>query len=122
MPSPTDRTWPTSLTCASAPKFWISRFRIAEISAGWISILVSSHGGADAGQFGAKGRIDHARAHLDDQTAKQSGIDMRVQARLAAELGLENGFELRRLGGGQSMSRSDLGFHFALQPRHQPAI
>ena len=33
-PSPTDRTCPTSLTSASAPKFWISRFRIAEISAG----------------------------------------------------------------------------------------
>ena len=33
-----DSTWPTSLTSASAPKFWISRLRMAEISAGWISI------------------------------------------------------------------------------------
>ena len=33
-----DSTWPTSLTSASAPKFWISRLRIAEISAGWMSI------------------------------------------------------------------------------------
>ena len=29
----------------------------------------------EAGQLGAKGRIDHARAHLDDQAAKQGGID-----------------------------------------------
>src|SRR5665213_4617975 len=34
MPSPTLSTSPTSLTCASSPKFWISRLRMAEISAG----------------------------------------------------------------------------------------
>src|ERR1700755_3401194 len=89
MPSPTLRTWPTSLTCASAPKFWISRFRIALISAGWMSILVTSHGRTQAGQLGAERRIDHARAHLHDETAEKRGIDFGVEARLAAEPGFE---------------------------------
>ena len=38
MPSPTERTWPTSETSASWPKFLICSFRMAEISAARISI------------------------------------------------------------------------------------
>src|ERR1700744_6180630 len=93
MPSPTDRTWPTSLTCASAPKFWISRFRIAEISAGWISISVTSHGGAKPVELCAQRRIDHARSHLHDETAEKFRIDFHFQARIAAQLGFQNLFQ-----------------------------
>src|SRR4029078_10600771 len=93
MPSPTLKTSPTSLTCASAPKFWISRFRMAEISAGWISILVSFHGRTQAIKLGAKRRVDHARDDLDDETAEQCGIDFGMKTRFLAQLGLEHGFE-----------------------------
>src|ERR1700744_498373 len=97
MPSPTDRTWPTSLTCASAPKFWISRLRMALISAGWMSILVTSHGRTQAGQLGAKRRINHGRPPLHDEAAEKRRIDFGLKARLAAEARLERGLELREL-------------------------
>src|ERR1700743_143845 len=97
MPSPTDRTWPTSLTCASVPKFWISRFRIAEISAGWIFISVSSHGRTNANELRANRRIDHARSNLHDETAEKRRIDFGFNARLAAELGFQNALELCHL-------------------------
>src|SRR5579884_3099803 len=42
MPSPTDSTWPTSAMSASLPKLAICCFRIAEISAARISIVVPS--------------------------------------------------------------------------------
>src|SRR5277367_2170194 len=42
MPSPTDSTCPTSATSASLPKPAISCFRIAEISAARISIVILS--------------------------------------------------------------------------------
>src|SRR5476651_2210805 len=101
MPSPTLSTWPTSETCVSAPKFWISRFRIAEISAGWISILhiplllLALHGRADAVQFGANGAVDHAGTQLDHQAAQQGRVNFGFQARLAAQPGFEDAFQRR---------------------------
>src|SRR5689334_7037064 len=117
MPSPTDRTWPTSLTCASAPKFWISRFRIALISAGWMSILVTSHGRTQAGQLGAERRIDHARTHLHDETAEKRGIDFGVEARLAAEPGFERRLQLGEFAVVESARRRHLGLHLAAMAR-----
>src|SRR5258706_3469039 len=106
MPSPTLSTSPTSLTCASAQKFWISRLRMAEISAGWISILVSFHGRTQAVELGAKRRVDHARADLDDEAAEQGGVDFGMKTGFLAQGGLERGFEFgdfritERTGGG----------------------
>src|ERR1051326_9099963 len=71
---------------------------MAEISAGWISISVTSHGRTNAGQLRAYGRIDHARSHFDDETAEQAGIDLCLKARITAELGLQGGLEVGRLG------------------------
>src|SRR5271170_4114575 len=122
MPSPTLSTSPTSLTCASAPKFWISRFRMAEISAGWISILVSFHGAAQAIKLGAKRRIDHARADLDDETAEQGGIDFGMQAGLLAQPGLENGLELGNLRVAQGPRGGDFGFGLAARAGDQMLI
>src|SRR5271154_6977795 len=93
MPSPTLSTWPTSLTWASAPKFWISRFRIAEISAGWIFMSATSHGRTKAVQLRAQRRIDHARTHFDDETAQKRGIDCGFEPRTAAELCFQDGFQ-----------------------------
>src|SRR5271166_3695929 len=98
MPSPTESTWPTSLTSASVPKFWISRFRMAEISAGWMSILLSSHGGAKPFKLRAQRRIDHARSHFHDETAQQRRVDFGVKPRIAAELRFERRAEFRDFG------------------------
>src|ERR1700722_3364180 len=168
MPSPTLSTSPTSLTCASAPKFWISRFRMAEISAGWISILrflrsylccltrygarrlilpalayarafVTRNGPPDhfvgfadrssplhrrtqAIQLGAKRRIDHARADLDDETAEQGGIDFGMQAGLLAQPGLENGLEFGDLRVAQAPRGGDFGFGLAARGGDQMLI
>src|SRR5215467_1630028 len=111
MPSPTESTWPTSLTSASAPKFWISRFRIAEISAGWISMMllpsfvpsfrsprtilsVAAHCAAHAVQLGAQRGIDHARTHLHDEAAEQRGIDVSLDQGIALELVFEDALQL----------------------------
>src|SRR5580692_9496202 len=105
MPSPTLSTWPTSLTCASAPKFWISRFRIAEISAGWISILLSSHGGAKPFELRAQRRIDHARSDLHDEATEKGGIDFGIKRHVAIELGLQNTLEFGNLAVGERTGR-----------------
>src|SRR5438876_8659649 len=85
MPSPTLKTSPTSLTWASAPKFWISRLRMAEISEGWIFMSVSSHGSAQTFQFGAQRRIDHARSDFHHEPAQERRIDSGGKPRLAAQ-------------------------------------
>src|SRR5271155_3261627 len=113
MPSPTESTWPTSLPSASVPKFWISRFRIAEISAGWMFILLSSHGDAKPIKLRTQRRIDHARSHFHDETAEKRRIDLGIEPRIAAELGFENGFEFGDFGVAQGPRRGDLRAHFA---------
>src|SRR5665213_390989 len=115
MPSPTDKTWPTSLTSASAPKFWISRFRIAEISAGWIFISVSSHGRTNARELRAQRRIDHARSHFHDEAAEKGGIDLGFEPRIAAELGFQNLFQLRHFRIIERTSTGDGRADFAAQ-------
>src|SRR5271163_53952 len=115
MPSPTERTRPTSLTSASVPKFWISRFRIAEISAGWMFILLSSHGDAKPIKLRTQRRIDHARTHFHDETAEKRRIDLGIEPRIAAELGFQNGFEFAHFGVAQGTGRRHLRADFAAQ-------
>src|SRR5580692_7183996 len=119
MPSPTLSTWPTSLTCASAPKFWISRLRIAEISAGWISILLSSHGGAKPFELRAQRRIDHARSDLHDEATEKGRIDFGVKLHIEIELGFENAFEFGGLGVAQRSRGCDMRGGLAAHLRDQ---
>src|ERR1700744_664571 len=127
MPSPTLSISPTSLTCASAPKFWISRLRMAEISAGWISIvsvpfLLALHGLTQAIQLGAKRRIDHARADLDDETAEQGWIDFGMQAGFLAQPGFENGLEFDDFGVAQAAGGGDFRLVFPTRGGDQMLI
>src|SRR3569832_2378186 len=122
LPSPTLRSWPTSLTCASAPMFWISRFRIALISAGWMSILVTSHGRTDAGQLGAKRRIDHARAQHHNETAEKRGIDFGVEARLTAEPGFERRLQLGEFAVVEGTGGSHFGLNLAAVTREDVLV
>src|ERR1700742_2048429 len=86
MPSPTDRTWPTSATSASVPKLAICCLRMAEISAARISMLRDPlHGELQALQLAAERRINHARAQLDDKTAEQARIDPCFNGDFAAD-------------------------------------
>src|SRR5215469_15674251 len=109
MPSPTLKTSPTSLTWASAPKFWISRFRIAEISEGWISISVSSHGRAQALEFGAQRRIDHAGADFHHQAAQERRIDSSGKSCLATEFLFQHAFQFPYLRIAQGLRCRNLG-------------
>src|SRR5262249_47233453 len=85
MPSPTERTWPTSATSASVPKLAICCLRMAEISAARISILGNSlHGKLQTGELAADGRIEQARADLHDEAAENVGIDALVDGNLGA--------------------------------------
>src|SRR6185312_6036482 len=85
MPSPTDSTWPTSATSASAPKLAICCLRMVEISAALISIRLSPlHRKLQPLQLAAHGCIDHARPDLDDEAAEQRGIDPQLDGDLAA--------------------------------------
>src|SRR5690242_11187392 len=98
MPSPTDRTCPTSVTSASVPKFLICSLRIAEISAARMSMIGPHLGSVNAwigrwaealtGRFhrqtngielGAHRGVHHAGAHLDDESADEARVDFDVE-------------------------------------------
>ena len=100
------------------------RFRMAEISAARISILPSLplHGGTEAVELGAEGRIDHARADLDDQAAEKRGIDLGVKARFLAQLGLERGLEFVDFGVVEGAGGGDFRFGLAARPGDQTLI
>src|SRR5688572_5657398 len=119
MPSPTDSTWPTSVTSASASKLRISRFRIAEISDGWISISGSFHGRTQGIELGAQGGIDHARADAEHEPAEQPGIDMGGEQGIAAELFLQHALELACLRIGEGAGRGHFGGDLAPVARQQ---
>src|SRR5579859_2143117 len=114
MPSPTDRTWPTSATSASVPKLAICSLRMAEISAARISIcLNSSHGKLQPLKLAAQRAVDHARPDFDDETADDRGIDPDIDGNLGAygpfQLIIEGG-DLRLA---HFLRRRDLGADFA---------
>src|SRR5215471_12372582 len=89
MPSPTDRTCPTSATSASLPKLAICCFRIAEISAARISMSVplrnAFHRQLQAVQPALQRTVDHARADLDDHAPQKAGIDFEVDGDAAPD-------------------------------------
>src|SRR5579862_1452295 len=122
MPSPTLNTSPTSLTWASAPKFWISRFRMAEISEGWIFMSLSSHGRAQTFEFRAQRRIDHARADLHHETTKERRIDPGVKARLTAKFFFQHALQFLGLRIAQRLRRRNLGIDFALLFGDSPLV
>src|SRR3977135_1573545 len=82
MPSPTDKTCPTSATSASLPKLAICCFRIAEISAARLSISVplpdTLHRPPQAWRTGLQPAVDHPRPDLDDHAAQQARIDPQI--------------------------------------------
>src|SRR6476646_5499941 len=89
MPSPTERTVPTSETCASASKFAIWSRMTREISAARISIQLAFHRGSETVEFGADRRIDLLAAQLDDDSAEDGWVDARVDRDVAAGAGAE---------------------------------
>src|ERR1700754_98081 len=112
MPSPTDSTWPTSETSASAPKFLIWAFRISEISAARMSIgLGPLHEVRQCCQLGADRRVDQTRTDLELQAADQGGVDLNVDLNRAAQRFRDGGFEIQRLflGNGLCDARDDAG-------------
>src|SRR5215471_21749054 len=80
MPSPIDKTVPTSATSASVPQLAIWSLRIAEISAALISMKTPSgntlHSELQPLQLTFDRRVDHARAKFDDDTADQLRIEL----------------------------------------------
>src|SRR5439155_16670937 len=96
MPSPTERTVPTSETCASASKFAIWSRITREISAARISIVqLAFHRLGESVEFGADRGVDLLAVQLDDNSAENAGVDRRVDRDLTAgpgaELRLERG-------------------------------
>src|SRR5689334_9362081 len=86
MPSPTDRTWPTSATSASVPKSAICCFRMAEISAARISMSSNPlHRKLQARELALERCIHHARTDLDHEPADQARIDPEIDRDLAAD-------------------------------------
>src|SRR5262249_24630885 len=119
MPSPTDSTWPTSVTSASASKLRISRFRIAEISEGWMSISGAFHGGTQAVELGAQGRIDHARADPHNESAKQLGVDIGGEFGSGSEFVPQHAAQFAGFVGREFARRSDLRGNLAAMTREQ---
>src|ERR1700757_4143333 len=89
MPSPIDRTWPTSAPSASVPKLAICCLRIAEISAARISMKTPSgntlHRQLQPLQLALNRSVDHARAEFDHETADQPGVDVHIDRHPAAD-------------------------------------
>src|SRR5690606_41136702 len=98
MPSPTDSTWPTSETSASAPKFLIWAFRMSEISAARMSMgSCPLHKVRQIVQLGADRGVDQARPDPELQTADQRGIDLDVNRHGPAQRFGDSGFQIQRL-------------------------
>src|SRR6185369_16212390 len=89
MPSPTDRTVPTSETSASAEKFAIWSRMTREISAARMSIQLAFHRLSESVEFGADRGVDLLAAQLDDDSAEDVGVDLSVDRDVAAGAGAE---------------------------------
>src|SRR6185369_1323706 len=98
MPSPTERTVPTSETSASAAKFAIWSRMTREISAARMSIVqLAFHRQSESVEFGADRRIDHLASQLDDDSAEDVGRDRCIDIDLAACAGSELVLQRREL-------------------------
>src|SRR6056297_4340931 len=110
MPSPTERTRPTSETSASWPKFLICSLRIAEISAAWMVMSPDlSHGVLEARELRADRSVDQSRAELDDEAADERRIDGGFQLHLAAHGAGQRLRQRVALGLGESLRGGHLG-------------
>src|SRR3569832_1206888 len=110
MPSPTDSTWPMSETAASSPKPAICDFRIAEISAARMSMILRSLQGELEGiEFGLERRVEQARADLDLDAAEDRRIDHGGDFGLLAQRGGQHLGDTLRLGGAELHGGGDLG-------------
>src|SRR5438132_5550296 len=121
MPSPIDRTCPTSATSASLPKLAICCLRIAEISAARISMKTPSgnalHRQLQPLQLALNRSVDHARAEFDDETANQPRVDANINRNPAADATAQLLVQRGELGFAQSLRRGDLGRHLAAARR-----
>src|SRR3990167_9291575 len=98
MPSPTERTDPTSETWASVPKLAIWSLMTFEISAARISMFCTSwnlcgplglHRLGERIETGADRAVDHLAADLDDEATKDFGIDAGLELDRLAGTGLQ---------------------------------
>src|SRR4029079_14466021 len=121
MPSPTERTVPTSETCASASKFAIWSRMTREISAARMSIQLAFHRGSETVEFGADRCVDLLAAHLDDDSAEDgwvnAGVDCDVTPGAGTELRPQRG-ELIIVEGTRG---DDVGRGFATMLRGEAA-
>src|SRR5215472_12967819 len=124
MPSPIDSTWPTSATSASVPKFAIWSLRMAEISAGRISMKTPSgnslHRQLQAPQLALYRCVDHPRAELDNDAADQPRVDADVNGHPAADAAAQLVVQRLTLGLAQGPGSGDLSSNFAA-PRRELA-
>src|SRR5215468_4012526 len=123
MPSPIDSTVPTSATSASVPKLAIWSLRMAEISAGRISMKTLSgnslHHQLLTPQLALYRCVDHARAELDDDAADQPGVDADVNGYPAADAAAQLVVQHLTLSLAQGPGSGDLSGNFAA-PRREP--
>src|SRR6516165_9890027 len=114
MPSPTERTEPTSETSASSPKLAIWDFRMAEISAARMSIFLRSLQGELQGiELRAKRSVEQSGAdpHLD--AAEDGGIDAGLNEGVLAERLAQGLGDALGLGRGQGDGGGHLGVDLA---------
>src|SRR5437868_1554517 len=123
IPSPTERTVPTSETCASASKFAIWSRMTREISAARMSIVqLAFHRGGEPVEFGADRGVDLLAAQLDDDSAQDVGVDRRVDRHLAAGAGAQLCLERGELIVVEGMRGDDLGRRLAAMLGGEPAV
>src|SRR6185369_14681153 len=113
MPSPTDRTVPTSETSASASKFAIWSRMTREISAARMSIQLAFHRLSESVEFGADRGVDLLAAQLDDNSAEDVGIDRRLDGDVAAGASAQLRLERSDLVVVERTSSHDLGRRLA---------
>src|SRR5215469_4047027 len=121
MPSPIDKTVPTSATSASVPKFAICCLIISEISAGRISMKTPSsdtlHRQLQALQLAFDRRIHHARPDFDNHTANEPWVDTQIDRDAAADAVAQLLVQRRQLHLAQRPRRDYLRVDFAAAPR-----
>src|SRR5690242_137198 len=113
MPSPTERTVPTSETCASASKFAIWSRMTREISAARMSIQLAFHRLSESVEFGADRGVDLLAAQLDDNSAEDFGVDGRFDIDVAAGAGAKLRLQSSNLIVVQRTRGDDFGGGFA---------
>src|SRR3954470_5900755 len=114
MPSPTERTWPTSETSASWPKLAIWDFRMAEISAARISMgLRSLEGEFQRLELRAERSVEQSGTDLHADAAEDGGVHAGGDLRVLAERLAQRGGHALGLGVAERQGGGDFGRHRA---------